>query len=176
MKRAMVVLAVLLVAATTQAELVANGDFETGYVQGAVPYGWNWTGESVSSGTIVSWQGTSANQWVYVLGPSNNASNTLGGIIQTDIPVTGGEDYIFTFDAKCTSYTSWFSVQVRFRDAGGVSLGYENDWVGSYFTATWGTNAWFVPSYSASGFTAASEWWTYPDRLMTAPPIPVSEL
>jgi len=172
MKKFIVLMLVMLVAAITQAELVTNGDFETGYVAGAVPDGWAWGNEigGTYSGTIVSWASDGTNKYAHVVGPASWATTqTIGGIIQTGIAVTAGENYLFTFDAKNTSYTSWFSVMVDWKDSTDTRISYDNDWVGSYFSGTWGVNAWFVPSYSASGFVSSSSWWTYPERLVTAP-------
>ena len=192
MKKIVLMLAAMaLIAGTAQAydagnpgpELVTNGDFESGtFVKDAVPYGWAMAGETTTAGaygTLVQWKGPPAapTKIAQVTGPSyyNTGGVTIAGMIQTDIAVLGGAPHLFTFDAKCISDTSWFSVQVRWRDAEGGSLGYDNEWVGSYFNTPSGStnsNAWFVPTVSAT--VTAGGWWTYPVREMRAPGMAVT--
>ena len=202
MKKIVLMLAAMaLMAGTAQAawgdELVTNGDFESGtYVVDTIPDGWEWNASTYVSTSVTTGGLTVTNTWVpgdsgslvqwkappgaattrhvvQIQGPNYSSPATLGGVIQKDIPVIKGIHYLFSFDARSMATTSWFSVQVRWRDAEGGSLGHDNDWVGSYFWLNSPTNtsanAWFVPSYSAEGYTANSEWWSYPDRELISP-------
>jgi hypothetical protein len=159
-------------------ELVANGDFQdASFVVNTVPTAWSIGGESSTLiGTSVNWKrnpGTA--RWMEIKGPDYSlaGTGTLGGAVADDIALqlSGGWDtYYFSFDSKMSGGSvSWFSWQVEFYDAAGGSLGYDNEWVGSYFSGTWGVNAHFVPSYSALSFVASTTWWTHPTETIQAP-------
>ena len=162
-----------LIAGTAQAfgpDVVINGDFESGtFAPDTVPPGWEMGGETSTAGangTIVQWKSGSGNKWVEVKGPTTYG---IAGIIQRDIAVPADTYGLFSFDAKHVGgVSSWFSVMLDWRDASGTRIGYDNMWVGSYFMGPYGgptytfTNADFVPSVSASGYTAGNEWWTMP--------------
>jgi hypothetical protein len=188
MKKLVLMLAAMaLIAGTAQAytpeapgpELVTNGDFESGtFVPGGVPDGWAIAGETATTGwvpgddgTLVEWRGppAAATKIAQVTGPS--IYGIAGAITTVDIAVEENTPYFFSFDAKSVSSTSWFSVQVAYLNSEGGRISYDNEWVGSYFwlnpPTNTSANAWFVPSYSATGITSGG-WWSYPENWMEA--------